>query len=212
MARGRIIIDLFTTLDGVAQAPGGKGEDPSGGFAFEGWQAQFPGDDMVQREVGGYIESMDALLLGRTTYDIFAGYWPHHQTGPEGFIGQKFTAVPKYVASRGTVDANWANTTQLGADVLAEIDELRDRHSAIHVVGSLRLVHTLLDGAVFDELRMWVHPLVLGQGRKVFRDGAAPTTLMLIEPPIVGSEGVVQLRYAPGGPVEPGSMMTEPDA
>jgi dihydrofolate reductase len=212
MARGRIVIDLFTTLDGVAQAPGGKGEDPSGGFAFEGWQAQFPDDDMVQREVGGYIESMDALLLGRRTYDIFAGYWPFHTTGPEGFIGQKFTDVPKYVASRGSVDATWANTTKLGDDVLGEIDALRDRHTDIHVVGSIRLVNALLDGGVFDELRMWVHPLVLGQGRKVFPDGAAPTTLTLIEPPSVGSAGVVQLRYAPGGPVEPGSMTTPPDA
>jgi dihydrofolate reductase len=211
MARGRIVIDLFTTLDGVSQAPGGPGEDPSDGFSFEGWQAQFP-DDMVGEQVSGYIGSMDALLLGRRTYDIFEGYWPHHTTGPEGFIGQKFTDVPKYVASRGTVTPEWANTTQLGSDVVGEIDALRDRHSEIHVVGSIRLVHTLLDTGTFDELRLWVHPVVLGQGRKVFPDGAVPTTLTLIEPPIVGSAGVVQLRYAPGGPVVPGSMTTEADA
>lgn len=211
MARGRIIIDLFTTLDGVAQAPGGKGEDPSDGFSFEGWMAPFP-DDMVGRGVDEYIESMDALLLGRRTYDIFAGYWPHHTTGPEGHIGRTFDRVPKYVASRRTLAPEWQNTTQLGPDVVAEIDALRDRHSAVHVIGSIRLVHTMLDAGVFDELRMWVHPVVLGQGRKVFPDGAHPSSLTLIEPPISGSGGVVQLRYAPGGPVTTGSMTTEPDA
>ena len=211
MTRGRIIIDLFTTLDGVAQAPGGEGEDPSDGFSYEGWQAPFF-DDMVGRGVDDYIGSMDALLLGRRTYDIFAGYWPHHTTGPEGHIGQTFDRVPKYVASRSTLTPEWQNTTQLGADVVAEIDALRDRHSAIHVIGSIRLVHTMLGAGVFDELRLWVHPVVLGQGRKVFPDGAAPSTLTLIEPPISGSAGVVQLRYAPGGPVATGSMTTEPDA
>lgn len=205
MTRGRIVIDLFTTLDGIAQAPGGADEDTSDGFRFGGWQAPFP-DEMVGEQVRAYIESMDALLLGRRTYDIFAGYWPHHVTGPEGFIGQTFTRVPKYVASRGTLEPDWENTTQLGDVVVAAIDALRDRHAAIHVVGSIRLAHTMLDAGVFDELRMWVHPVVLGHGRRVFPEGAAPSTLRLIEPAITGDHGVVQLRYAPGGPVETGEM------
>lgn len=155
--RGRIVIDLFTTLDGVAQAPGAPDEDTSDGFRFGGWQAPFP-DDMVGEQVSAYIDTMDALLLGRRTYDIFAAYWPFHIDGPAGAIGRTFTRVPKYVASRGTVDASWEGTRQLGADVLGEIDALRDVHRDIHVVGSLGLANALLDAGVFDELRLWVHP------------------------------------------------------
>lgn len=204
-ARGRIIIDLFTTLDGVAQAPGGPDEDPSDGFRFGGWQAPFP-DDMVGEQVDAYIDTMDALLLGRRTYDIFAAYWPFHVDGPAGEIGRTFTRVPKYVASRGTVDTSWEGTRLLGDDVLGEADALRDVHREVHVVGSIRLANTLLDAGVFDELRLWVHPVVLGEGRTVFPGGARPQTLRLIEPPLVGSAGVVQLRYAPAGPVAVGDM------
>ncbi len=203
--RGRIVIDLFTTLDGVAQAPGGPEEDPSGGFRFGGWQAPMP-DTMVGEQVRAYIETMDALLLGRRTYDIFAAYWPNHTTGPAGFIGRRFTEVPKYVASRGAVSTDWKGTTQLGPDVVAEVDALRDRHAEIHVVGSVGLVQTLLRASVFDELKLWVHPIVLGEGRRVFPDGAAPARLRLIEPPLTGDHGVVQLRYAPAGPVTTGDM------
>lgn len=200
MARGRIVIDLFTTLDGVAQAPGGPQEDTSGGFRFGGWQAPFD-DDMVGQQVTAYIESMDALLLGRRTYDIFSSYWPHHTNGPEGFIGRTFTEVPKYVVSNSTLSPTWENTTQLGDDVAVEVDALRDRHRETHVVGSIGLAQTLLAASVFDELRLWVYPIVLGEGRRVFPEGAAPATLHLIEPPLVGSGGVVQVRYAPAGPV-----------
>lgn len=216
MTRGRIVLDLFTTLDGVAQAPGGPEEDTSGGFRFGGWQAPFP-DSMVGEQVNGYIESMDALLLGRRTYDIFAGYWPRHTTGPEGHIGRRFDEVPKYVASRQALRPEWQHTTALGGpdggpggDAVAAVDGLRDRHAEIHVVGSIGLANSLLDAGVYDELRMWVHPVVLGQGRKVFPDGAAPSTLTLLEAPLVGDHGVIQLRYGPAGPVETGSM--DPDA
>ncbi|GAA1996475.1 dihydrofolate reductase family protein [Microbacterium ulmi] len=204
-ARGRVVIDLFTTLDGVAQAPGGPEEDTSGGFRFGGWQAPIP-DTMVGEQVMAYIETMDALLLGRRTYDIFAAYWPHHTEGAVGIIGRTFTRVPKYVASRGTPALEWEGTTQLGADVLAEVDALRDRHAEIHVVGSIDFVQTLLAGGTFDELRLWVHPIVLGEGRRVFPDGATPARLALIEPPLTGDAGVVQLRYAPAGVPTTGDM------
>ena len=102
---GRLHIDLFVTLDGVAQAPGGPDEDPSGGFPFGGWQAPLM-DDVVGREVMAGIAAMDALLLGRRTYDIFAGYWPHH----DDEIGRQLNAVPKYVASRGTPDLGWSGS------------------------------------------------------------------------------------------------------
>lgn len=205
MTRGRIVIDLFTTLDGVAQGPGGPEEDTSGGFRWGGWQATLP-DDMVGEQVGAYIESMDSLLLGRRTYDIFADYWPKHTDGPVGFVGRRFNAAPKYVASRTAFDPEWTNTTRVGADTVAEVDALRDRHSEIHVIGSIDLVQTLLAAEVYDELRLWVHPVVLGEGKKVFPDGATPARLSLIEPPLVGSGGVVQLRYAPAGEPTTGTM------
>jgi dihydrofolate reductase len=202
---GRITIDLFTTLDGVAQAPGGPDEDPSGGFPFGGWQAPFL-DEIVGGAVTDGIAETDALLLGRRTYDIFAGYWPHHTTGVDGEIGTRFNAIPKYVASRSRLELGWAGSTQLGPDLAAEVAGLRERHENVHVIGSVDLVQTLLAEELYDVLTLWQYPLVLGRGKKVFPEGAVPTTLTLLDPPVVGSSGAVLLRYAPGGPVRTGDM------
>ncbi|WP_028045662.1 dihydrofolate reductase family protein [Cellulomonas sp. URHE0023] len=196
---GRLHIDLFVTLDGVAQAPGGPEEDPSGAFPFGGWQAPLI-DDVVGREVSAGIAEMDALLLGRRTYDIFAAYWPQH----ENDIGRQLNAVPKYVASRGTPELNWSGSTQLGPDLVAEVQAVRERHERTHVIGSVDLVQTLLAERLFDVLTLWVYPIVLGQGKKVFRDGARASGLRLLEPPVSGSSGAVQLRYAPTG-ADPGT-------
>jgi len=206
--RGRIVIDLFTTLDGVAQAPGGPEEDTSGGFPFGGWQAPFA-DEVIGEDIGSGIRRMDALLLGRRTYDIFAGYWPHHTDGPEGFIGRHFDAIAKYVATRGDLEPEWTGTTVLtGGDdeVLAAVDALRDRHADVHVIGSVDFVQTLLRARVYDELKLWVYPVVLGQGKKVFPDGAAAARLRLIAPAVSGPTGTLLLRYAPDGDVTTGDM------
>jgi len=196
---GRLHIDLFVSLDGVAQAPGGPAEDPSGDFPFGGWQAPLI-DDVVGREVRAGIAAMDALLLGRRTYDIFAAYWPHQ----DNEIARQLNAVPKYVASRGTPDLGWADTTLLGPDVVAEVRAVRDRHESTHVIGSVDFVQTLLAERLFDVLTLWVYPIVLGQGKKVFPDGARPSGLTLLEPPVAGSAGAVQLRYAATG-ADPGT-------
>jgi dihydrofolate reductase len=199
---GRIYIDLFTTLDGVAQAPGGPEEDPSNGFPYGGWQAPFP-DETIGASIGQGISQLDALLLGRRTYDIFAGYWPHQS----GKIADALNAAPKYVASRSTLAPDWAGTTQLGADVAAEVAALRERHENIHVIGSVDFVQTLLREQLFDVLTLWVYPVVLGQGKKVFPDGAHPANVTLLEPAVSGPLGVIQLRYGPAaGPVETGTM------
>jgi dihydrofolate reductase len=202
---GRISIDLFTTLDGVAQAPGGPDEDTSDGFPWGGWQAPIF-DEMVGNSVDQGMQTMDALLLGRRTYDIFAAYWPHHTTGPEGPIGQLFDRIPKYVASRGTPTLDWQGSTQIGPDIPAEIARLREQHQDVHVIGSVDLVQTLLAEQLFDVLTLWVYPIVLGQGKKVFPDGAVPAALRLLEPPIAGDAGAVQLRYAPAGVPTTGDM------
>ena len=207
---GRIHIDLFTTLDGVAQAPGGPDEDTSGGFRFGGWQAPLF-DEVVGREVGAGIAQLDALVLGRRTYDIFASYWPHHTEGLDGGIGQTFNRIPKYVASRGTPDLSWAGSTQLGPDLPAAVREVRDRHEHVRVVGSLNLVQTLLHEKLFDRIDLWVHPIVLGVGKKVFDGGEVPTNLRLLEPPAAGPSGTVYLHYGLADGVPATGDMGAPD-
>jgi dihydrofolate reductase len=187
---GLIHIDLFTTLDGVAQAPGGPNEDIDQGFAFGGWQAPLI-DEVVGEQVEAGMAGMDALLLGRRTYDIFASYWPHQ----DGSIARLFNSIPKYVASRQALQLEWADTTLLGPDVAAAIRELRDRHSAVHVIGSLDLVQTLLAERLFDRLTLWVYPILLGTGKKVFAGGVVPTNLKLIEPVVSSPMGAVMQRY-----------------
>lgn len=188
---GLIHIDLFTTLDGVAQAPGGPEEDTDGAFAFGGWQAPLF-DDVVGAQVQSGMEGMDALLLGRRTYDIFAGYWPH----AEGPIARLFNSLPKYVASRHKPALEWAGSTLLGPDIAAAVGELRDRHENTHVIGSLAFVQTLFAERLFDRLTLWVYPILLGSGKKVFADGVVPTNLRLIEPIVASPKGAVLQRYA----------------
>jgi len=203
---GRITIDLFVTLDGVAQAPGGPDEDISSGFPYGGWQAPLI-DETVGRVIGEGIDAMDALVLGRRTYDIFAAYWPRHTEGDaEGRIGRKFDAIPKYVASRGTPALDWRGTTQLGPDAVAEVAALRERHRDIHVIGSIDFVRSLVAAGAYDVLALWVYPIVIGQGKKVFPDGAVPATLQLLAPPIASENGAVLLRYGPAGPLRTGDM------
>lgn len=206
---GRIIIDLFTTLDGVAQAPGGPDEDRESGFAFGGWQAPLI-DDTVGGQVGEGVAEMDALLLGRRTYDIFAAYWPHQGGGPDASIADRFNAIPKYVATRGQHELPWRESHRVGADLAADIAMLRERHRSIHVVGSVDFARTLVRERLFDVLNLWVYPIVVGPGKRLFPDDGPPFGLTLLEPPVPSPKGAVLLRYGPGGDVRTGDM-GEPD-
>ncbi|UWE12246.1 dihydrofolate reductase family protein [Actinacidiphila bryophytorum] len=192
---GLIEIELFATLDLVGQAPGGPEEDPAGGFPFGGWQAPLI-DEVAGAQIGAAYEGTDALLLGRRTYDLFASYWPHQKGGEDGDIATLFNSVPKYVASRGTPDLSWAGSTHLGPDLGAALREVRERHEHIKVVGSLDLVQTLLREGLFDRLDLWIHPVVLGVGKKVFDGGEVPANFTLLAPPAAGPSGTVYLRYA----------------
>ena len=202
---GLIHIELFATLDLVGQSPGSPNEDPVG-FAFGGWQAPLI-DEVTGAQVGAAYDGTDALLLGRRTYDIFASYWPHQQ----GEIARLFNRVPTYVASRGRPDLSWAGSAQLGPDLAGAVREIRDRHQHIKVVGSLNLVQTLLREKLFDRLDLWVHPVVLGVGKKVFDGGAVPTNLALLEPPVASSKGTVFLRYGLTEGTPATGDMTAPD-
>jgi dihydrofolate reductase len=190
---GLIHLELFSTLDLVGQAPGGPDEDPDG-FPFGGWQAPLI-DELTGTQVAAAYEGTDALLLGRRTYDIFAAYWPHQEGGQDNAIATLFNSIPKYVASRGTPDLSWAGSTQLGPDLADGVREIRERHENIKVVGSLNLVQTLVRDKLFDHIDLWLHPIVLGVGKKVFDAGVVPTNLTLTEPPVASSMGIVYLRY-----------------
>ncbi|HEV7871105.1 MAG TPA: dihydrofolate reductase family protein [Modestobacter sp.] len=194
---GLIHIELFATLDLVGQAPGGPDEDPAG-FPFGGWQAPLL-DEVAGAQVGAAYEGTDALLLGRRTYDVFAAHWPYQEGGEDGGIAALFNGVPKYVASRGRPDLSWAGSTQVGPDLAGAVREIRDRHEHVKVVGSLGLVQTLLREKLFDRLDLWVHPVVLGVGKKVFGGGAVPTNLTLLAPPVATPTGTVHLRYGLAG-------------
>lgn len=205
---GLIEIEMFATLDLVGQGPGGPEEDPDG-FSFGGWQAPLMDDVEVAQVMAAY-DGTDALLLGRRTYDIFASYWPN-QSGDENPIAALFNRIPKYVASRGTPDLSWAGSSQLGPDLAKAVREVRDRHEHVKVVGSLNLVQSLLREKLFDRLDLWVHPIVLGQGKKVFGDGAVPSNLKLLEPPAPTPKGAVYLRYELMDGVPATGDMSEPD-
>ncbi|GAA2248634.1 dihydrofolate reductase family protein [Herbiconiux moechotypicola] len=206
---GRIEIDLFTTLDGVSQAPGGPDEDRDGGFAFGGWQAPFD-DDEIGADVMAGIGRLDALLLGRKTYDIFASYWPHHLDGPEGEIGRTFDEVPKYVASRHRPELTWRGARLLDDDpgsggsgrtsVLAgQVAALRERHREVHVIGSIDFARSLVADNLFDRLTLWVFPIVLGAGKRLFPDDGPANRLTLLEPAVSTPAGILILRYGPTG-------------
>lgn len=209
---GSIEIELFTTLDLVGQAPGGPDEDPIG-FPFGGWQAPLL-DDVAGEQVAAAYEGTDALLLGRRTYDIFAAFWPHQEGGQDDDFATLFNRIPKYVASRGKPDLSWAGSTQLGPDLARAVRELRDRHEHVKVVGSLNLVQSLLRERLFDRLDLWLHPIVLGSGKKVFDGGAVPTNvtlLTLLEPPVASPKGTVYLRYGLGERTPATGDMSAPD-
>lgn len=173
---GKLVIDMFVTLDGVAQGPGGPDEDREGGFDHGGWQAPYLDQDSGEI-MGEHIERMDALLLGRKTYDIFAAYWP--QAPKDLAIAEKLNSVPKYVASRTLRSADWNNSTVVGGDVAAEVAKVKDAHNELHVIGSTDLIQTLLTAELVDRINLWVYPIVLGTGKRLFREGALPAALQL---------------------------------
>lgn len=193
---GKLIVAEFMTLDGVAQSGGGRDEDRDGGFSYGGWHAPY-----LSAEAGHVMfesaKKMDALLLGRRTYDVFAGYWP---TAPEEmpFTGV-LNGVRKYVASRTLAEPlSWQGSTVLDEPIEDAVAALKDRHEEVHVIGSLNLVQSLLRFGLVDRLDLWVDPVVLGAGKKVFGDGIPPTALRLIES-VSYPNGSLHLAYEPAG-------------
>jgi dihydrofolate reductase len=205
---GRLIVTEFMTLDGVAQAPGEPDEDRDGGFDHGGWQAP-----LVDQETGAAMfeqaKDMDALLLGRRTYEIFAGYWPN---APEEipFTGL-LNRVPKYVASRTLAEPlSWQGSTLVGGDLAAGVAEMKQRHDEVHVIGSLDLVQSLLRLDLVDRLNLWQHPLLLGSGKRVFADGTVPKALRLTKA-VTFPNGTLQLKYETAGAPAYGNLAVGED-
>ena len=191
---GMLAVDLFITLDGVYQAPGGPEEDPEHGFEYGGWQAPYL-DDESGAVIGAGIDRLDALLLGRKTYDIFAGYWPNQGDDP---IAVKFNAVPKFVASRTLTDPTWQGTTVV-SDVATEVRAIKDRFDEIHVIGSGDLARSLLAADLVDRLNLYLYPIAFGTGKRLFDAGTVPAAFRLAEPPVAYPKGAVSLVYERAG-------------
>jgi dihydrofolate reductase len=205
---GELIVTEFVTLDGVAQAPGEPDEDREGGFAFGGWQAPLL-DAASGAVMFEQAQSMDALLLGRKTYEIFASYWP---SAPEEipFTGL-LNGVPKYVASRTLGEPlGWRGSSLLAGDLADEVRTLKQRHDQVHVIGSLDLVQSLLRAGLIDRLSVWVYPVVLGDGKRLFADGAVPAALRLVEC-TSDQAGAVHLSYEAAGEPTYGNMAVGSD-
>jgi dihydrofolate reductase len=190
----KLVVLEYVSLDGVIQAPGHAGEDPAGGFEHGGWTAPFMGDH--RRYVAESFHAADAFLFGRLTYEIFADYWPT-VTDPADDIARALNTRPKYVASTSLTDPAWAGTTVLGGELAAEVAKLRSQPGReVLVVGSSQLVQTLMANGLVDEYRLMVHPIVVGGGKKLFRDGAAITPMQLVDLRATAS-GLVLLTYRP---------------
>lgn len=201
-----LTVTTFVSVDGVMQAPGGPKEDTSGGFRYGGWV--FPHAD---RDIGAIIvenfSKVDAFLLGRGTYDIFAAHWPK-ATDPNDPIASKLNTLPKHVASRTRSDFAWHNSSGV-RDVAAEIAGLKQRYRGeLQVHGSAGLLQTLIQQDLIDEYRIFTFPVVLGTGKRLFGSSAAPGALTLEQSKTSGT-GVIYSVYRRSGPVKTGSFAAE---
>ena len=192
---GELVITTFVTLDGVMQAPGGPDEDHDAGFQHGGWQAPFFDDTSSARVFETYTKA-DALLLGRRTYEIFASYWPTARA--DNPFTQRINALPRYVASRTLDEAGWPGTTILDGDLAGEVRALKERHATIIVPGSSDLIQSLLREELADRIEVFLHPIALGEGKRLFGDGTVPAAFRLTESATF-DQGVALLSYERAG-------------
>jgi dihydrofolate reductase len=197
----KLVVNTFVSVDGVMQAPGGPEEDPTGGFEYGGWSAPF-WDEQMGQVMGEFMGKPFDLVLGRKTYEIFAAYWPH--TDQPG--AAELNRATKYVASRTLDNLEWENSQRLEGDVGAAVARLKEEDGPeLQVHGSSNLIQTLLQHGVIDEFRVWIFPVVLGSGKRLFGEGAPPATLKLVDSQ-VSSTGVMIATYEPGGELQKGSL------
>lgn len=208
----KIAVNIFMTLDGVMQAPGGPEEDPTGGFDLGGWSVNYWDDMMAKVMMGEVMAKPFDLLLGRKTYEIFAAHWPFVKNDPDklnSMAADKLNSARKYVVSKTLAKAEWENSTLITGDVVKKIIELKRQNGPeIQVHGSGNLIQTLLKHDLIDEFRVWTFPLTIGAGKRLFGEGTIPAGLKLLDCKI-STTGVIIATYARGGKVKTGSVALE---
>jgi dihydrofolate reductase len=203
-----LVVTTFVTLDGVMQAPGGPGEDPSGGFSHEGWLVPHF-DDALGEQISQWFTGAQDFLLGRTTYDIFYASWPKMISDDP--VSQGLNFKKKYVASRTLTSVEWDTAELLQGDVGDAVRKLKAQDGGeLQVHGSAGLIQTLLREDLVDELRLIVFPVVLGEGKRLFGEGTVPGTWRLTTNSTT-STGALILSYERAGEVETGTMGPEED-
>jgi len=204
----KVIVSAFVSLDGVMQAPGGPQEDTAGGFRLGGWTFPYF-DEALGGVMGEMFTRRFDLLLGRKTYDIFAAHWPH--VGADDPIGKLFGDVTKHVATRNPdFRFDWRNSRSLGPDAVAEVKRLKAGDGPdLLTQGSSDFIQTLFANDLVDELTALTFPVVLGGGKRLFRDGAAAHAFTLTSH-VVSGTGVMVGKYAKAGAVQIGSFQIDP--
>ena len=196
----KIIVLTFVTLDGVMQAPGGPEEDPAGSFTAGGWTVPYF-DDFLGQTMTGQMDRPFDLLLGRKTYEIFAGYWPHHNDEGAGL-----NKATKYVASHSPIKLTWERSVLLQGDVVDEVKKLKAQDGPeLQVHGSGNFIQTLLKHDLVDELWLKIFPITLGTGKRLFAEGTIPGAFTLREAKTSPS-GVIVASYERAGEVQTGSF------
>jgi dihydrofolate reductase len=196
----RLALNMFMSLDGVVQSGGGPEEDPRGGFKYGGWQAPFA-DEEMGRWVMDFIANADAFLIGRWTYELFAAYWP---TGPEPFA-QMMNTTPKYVVSNTLERVDWNNSTLIRGDLATEVARLKAMPGRDLQIYGASLAASLAKLNLIDEYLLWLNPVLLGSGKRLFDADGPAMTLRLIESRTT-STGVTVNRYVPAGEVKTGTI------
>ena len=193
----RIIAITQLTLDGVMQAPGGPDEDPRSGFTHGGWAMPF-GDERLKQVLEETVAGDFDLLLGRRTYDIFASYWPHQGDNP---VTQGFDRAVKYVVTHRDNHLDWKTSRRIGGDIAEEVRQLKASDGPeLHIWGSHEVLQPIISADLVDEYRMWIAPVVLGGGKRLFENAVPPRALTLVETAST-TTGVLLNTYRPAGPV-----------
>jgi dihydrofolate reductase len=191
----RLSVNAFLTVDGVMQGPGGVDEDPSGGFDRGGWLVPYIDEDFGAI-VDSWFAKADAILLGRTTYDMMHPYW-RSVTDPDNLVATKLNGLPKYVASTTLTTPVWEHTTVISEAVVETVARLKDSGGGeLQVHGSCGLARTLQEAGLVDEYRLLVFPVLVGAGKRLFSETAAPSGLNLIESRVT-STGAIYSALAP---------------
>jgi dihydrofolate reductase len=199
----KLIASTFVSLDGVMQAPGGPDEDPTENFTLGGWTFAF-WDDEMDLSAAGFDGKDRELVLGRKTYEIFAGYWPHQTE--DNPIARTFNAAKKHVASRTLKSLQWNNSSLLGGDVVSAMAALKGQAGHdLQIIGSGNLIQTLQAASLIDEYNVWTYPVVIGRGKRLFENAAKPCALRLVASN-ASKTGVVMCTYVPTGDIQRGTV------